>query len=115
MLYAKEIGRHRQRLGPHIWSKLRVFWRNEGVTRQSYIAHAVERDWRNAGVTKLSYIAHSVEREAIEDNEAPQWILTGPEYSSDYAGDGPHSSEEYDPEKDKATNRKRKQAKALKR
>ena len=48
-----------------------------------------------------------------EENEDPQWILTGPEYSSDYAGDGPHSSEEYDPEKDKARNRKRKQAKAL--
>ena len=50
-----------------------------------------------------------------EENENPQWILTGPEYSSDYAGDGPHSSEEYDPEKDRATNRKRKQAKARKR
>ena len=114
-LYAKEIGRRRQRLGSHIWSKRRVFWRNEGVTRQSYIAHAVERDWRNAGVTKLSYIAHSVEREAIEDNEAPQWIQTGPEYSSDYAGDGPDSSEEYDPEKDKAMKRKRNNANAVRR
>ena len=115
MLYVKEIGRHRQRLGSHIWSKLRVFWRNEGVTRQSYIAHAVERDWRNAGVTKLSYIAHSVEREAIEDNEAPQWIQTGPEYSSDYAGDGPDSSEEYDPEKETASKGKREKPKLMRR
>ena len=50
-----------------------------------------------------------------EENEPPQWILTGPEYPFTYTGDGPHSSEEYDPEKDKATNRKRKQAKAYKR
>ena len=40
------------------------------------------------------------EDEDIEENEAPQWIQTGPEYSSDYAGDGPDSSEEYDPEKE---------------
>ena len=53
-------------------------------------------------------------RESVE-REAPQWLKMGGEYSSDNIKDGPDSSEEYDPEKDKATNRKRKQAKARKR
>ena len=53
-------------------------------------------------------------RESVE-REAPQWLKMGGEYSSDNIKDGPDSSEEYDPEKDKATNRKRKQAKAVKR
>ena len=52
---------------------------------------------------------------SIKENAGPQWILTGPQYSSDYAGDGPHSSEEYDPEKDKAIQKKRKNAKAKRR
>ena len=55
------------------------------------------------------------EDEDIEENEAPQWIQTGPEYSSDYAGDGPDSSEEYDPEKEKASKRKRESAKVMRR
>ena len=55
------------------------------------------------------------EDEDIEENEAPQWIQTGPEYSSDYAGDGPDSSEEYDPEKEKASKRKRENAKVMRR
>ena len=46
-----------------------------------------------------------------EEDEDPQWIQTGPQYSSDYAGDGPDSSEEYDPEKDNASKRKREKAK----
>ena len=53
--------------------------------------------------------------EDIEKNNAPQWIQTGHEYSSDNAGDGPDSSEEYDPEKDKAGKRKRNIAKAMRR
>ena len=47
--------------------------------------------------------------EDIEENNAPQWIQTGHEYSSDNAGDSPDSSEEYDPEKDRVMKRKRKE------
>ena len=31
--------------------------------------------------------------EPSEEDEDPQWIQAGPEYSSDYSGDGPDSSE----------------------
>ena len=54
-------------------------------------------------------------REPTEQNEAPQWIEIGPEFSSDYTGDGPQSSEEYDPEKDQASKRKRNNRKANRR
>ena len=45
--------------------------------------------------------------EPPEERENPQWLQMGHEYPSDEFGDGPHSSEEYDPEID--ANRKRKQ------
>ena len=32
-------------------------------------------------------------RKSYEEHEDPQWIQTGPEYSSDYSGDGPDSSD----------------------
>ena len=44
--------------------------------------------------------------EPPEEQEDPQWLEMGHEYPSDCNGDGPHSSEEYDPESD--ADRKRK-------
>ena len=53
--------------------------------------------------------------ETSDEDEDPQWIQTGPEYSSDCSGDGPDSSEDYDPQQDKARKRKRNIAKAVRR
>ena len=50
--------------------------------------------------------------EPPEEREDPQWLQMGHEYSSDEFGDGPHSSEEYDPEIDANRKRKHKKNKA---
>ena len=42
-----------------------------------------------------------------EEQEDPHMHQTGKEYSSNNGGDGPHSSEEYDPEIDAIRTRKR--------
>ena len=47
-------------------------------------------------------------------SEEPQWLEMGHEYPSDNQGDGPHSSEEYDPEIDDIRKRKHQQKKAQK-
>ena len=52
--------------------------------------------------------------EPPEKDEHPQCQDMGPEYSSDEAGDGPHSSNEYDPE-DNTMRRCRQQQKKRKR
>ena len=67
-------------------------------------------DKQRAGVGSVGKLP-----ETSEEYDNPQWIQTGPEYSSDYSGDGPDSSEEYDPEKDKAGKRKRNKAKTMRR
>ena len=67
-------------------------------------------DKQRAGVGSVGKLP-----ETSEEYDNPQWIQTGPEYSSDYSGDGPDSSEEYDPEKDKAGKRKRNHAKPQRR
>ena len=67
------------------------------------------------GLSRVSYQRCSTirsVREPIEDNEAPQWLKMGPEFKSDNSGDGRDSSEEHDPEEDKAVKRKGNQAKA---
>ena len=46
-------------------------------------------------------------REPSEEDDGPLWIQTGPEYPSDYTGDGPDSFVEYNSEKEKAGKRKR--------
>ena len=62
------------------------------------------------GSYEQSSIVTSV-RESVE-REAPQWLKMGGEYSSDDITNGPDSSEEYDPDKEKAINRKRQKVKA---
>ena len=50
--------------------------------------------------------------EPTEESEDPLCQDMGPEYSSDEAGDGPHSSEEYDPLYDAIRKRKQQQKEA---
>ena len=54
-------------------------------------------------------------RDPSEEGDDPLLIQKGPERPSDYTCDGPDSSEEYNPEKDKAGKRKRNNAKAMRR
>ena len=41
-LYRKSINHPRTTLGSCIWSRRRIFWRNAGISRESYIAHALK-------------------------------------------------------------------------
>ena len=84
------------RKGRSFSASKRVLWRNRHrlvLRRDSSIATAIRE--------KEYYCP-----EPPEEREDPQWLEMGHEYPSDCNGDGPHSSEEYDPEND--ANRKRK-------
>ena len=123
--YSKKRRLRYRSIGSYNWSRRRVLCVQKRISRTEYVALAS----KNKSATKsfkirptqticapvLASFAKSTKaavtnkrKEKIpkphEENENPQWILTGPEYSSDYAGDGP-----------KATNGKRKQAKAQRR
>ena len=90
------------RKGRNFSASKRVLWRNRHrlvLRRDSFIATAARE--------KEYYCP-----EPPEEGEDPQWLQMGHEYSSDDSGNGPHSSEEYDPENDANRKRKHQQKKA---
>ena len=94
-LYRKSSNHHRTTLGSCIWSRRRIFWRNAGISKEAYIAHALKsRHYDNfvsIGMQKKVYYCS----EPPQGREDPMCQGMGPEYSSDEAGDGPDSFEEY--------------------
>ena len=107
------------RKGSSFYPSRRVLWKNRHrlVLGGRFNKNSFYDDYQFSPKQEKEYFCPEPpeEDEDIEENNSPQWLQTGPEYSSDYAGDGPDSSEEYDPEKDKAMKRKRINAKANRR
>ena len=90
------------RKGRSFSASKRVLWRNRHrlvLRRYSFKATAVRE--------KEYYCP-----EPPEEREDPQWLEMGGEYPSDNIMDGPHSSEEYDPENDYNSKRKHQKKKA---
>ena len=87
----------RTTLGSCIWSRRRIFWRNAGIPKERYIAHALKssyyHNFKFAGMQEKVYDCSK----PPQGREDPMCLGMGPEYSSDAAGDGPDSSEEYVP------------------
>ena len=90
------------RKGRSFRASKRVLWRNRHrlVLRREYFGAAAIRE--------KEYFCP----EPPEEQEDPHMHQTGKEYSSNNGGDGPHSSEEYDPVKDAMRTRKRQKKKA---
>ena len=106
-------------LGGHIWSRRKVFWRQQRLSRKGYLSlsrkrsktgHNLIRQQKSANHGRPSNLHHLQEKEyyvpePAEEYEDPECRNTGPEYSSDYAADGPtppSSSDEEYLEEDKA-------------
>ena len=82
-----------------------IFWRHAGVSRESYIGHALKsRHYDDFQFTVMQEKVYYCS-ELPQENEDPLRQDMGPEYSSDEAGDGPDSSEEYVPLDRKAKRR----------
>ena len=99
------------RKGNSFFPSRRVLWRNRHrlIRRARFNKNRVCDDYQFSSKQEKEVFCPEPpeEDENIVEYEAPQWNLTGSEYSSDPTGDGPDSSDEYDPEKDKAIKRKK--------
>ena len=104
-LYRNSMSRRRTYSGSHIWSRRKFFWRQAGVSRESYVAYAFKS--RYCGNLKYTGLQEKMYHcsEPPQESEDPLCQDMGPEYSSDEASDGPSSSEEYVPLDRKAKRR----------
>ena len=101
----------KMRKGRVFHASRRVLWRN----RHRLVLG--RRDLHQQNFYENSNCYYKREKEYFvpeppEDGEDPQWLDMGLEYSSDEAGDGPVSSDDYNPDNDKARKRKLNQRKA---
>ena len=103
----------RRKLRSCVWTRRLVYWLQKRVSRTEYIGLALRNKSaaRNCVEMKPSQTTSTSVATSFAKT-APQWIKIGSEFPSDCIGDGPVSSEEYDPQKDQINKRKRNVAKA---